>query len=428
MRRILGVGDGLAIVVGAVIGVGILRTPGLIAGYLSDPLLIISTWVLGGVVALLASLVFAELAAMYPEAGGKFVYAREAFGPVAGFVTGWAEIVITRGFSAASKAIVIGEYLILLTGWGEIRIWAAGVVLLFLTINLMGLRTGRIFQNTVTAIKVALILLIIAAGFWGGDGASWQISGTIAPTDGRLLGFALAYLAISFTYYGWDDFLKLAGEVKDPGRTLPRVLIFGAVSVAVLYLFINLAFLAALTPAEAAGSPLVAADAVATVLGDAGRRMITVAALVILVSSLNVQFMGLPRVAYGLARQGLAPRSFERLSKVGTPVTGLLVVSGLIFVMAMTRSFELLIQYLAFVAISVDAMVLLSLFRLRRIRPDVDRPFHAPGYPVLPALTLGVYATLFGIIAATQPELALGGTGLLATLAIAGWWWTRGSR
>ena len=362
---------------------------------------------------------------MYPEAGGKFYYTHEAFGPVAGFVTGWGEIIITRGFSAASKAIVIGEYLILLTGWGEIRPWAAGVVFLFLTINLMGLRTGRMVQNVVTAVKVGLIMVIIGAGFWGGDGASLQSSAGFAATDNRLLGFALAYLAISFTYYGWDDFLKLAGEVKEPGKTLPRVLIFGTVSVAMLYLLLNWAFLSAMTPAEAAGSPLVAADVVAKVFGDAGGRLITVAALIILVSSLNVQFMGLPRVAFGLAHRGLAPKQFARVSRHGTPVVGLLVVSALIFVMAMTRSFELLIQYLAFVAISIDATVLVGLFRLRRTRPDATRPFLTPGYPLLPLLTVALYVALFVIIAVTQPELALGGAALIALLAAGGWAWNR---
>jgi len=426
LQRILGVGDGLAIVVGAVIGVGILRTPGLIAGYLGNAPAIIMTWLVGGLVALLASLSFAELAAMYPEAGGKFSYAHEAFGPQAGFLTGWAEIVITRGFSAASKAIVIGEYLIQLTGWGQIRLWATGVVLSFLAVNVMGLRTGRAFQNAVTAVKVGLILVIIGAGFAGSAPAPAPTT-QIAPGSSPLLGFALAYLAVSFTYYGADDFLKLAGEVREPGRTLPRVLIFGAVSVTTLYLLINLAFLHALTPAQAAGSPLVAADAVATVFGDAGRRLITVAALVILVSSLNVQFMGLPRVAYGLATRGLAARAFTHISAKGTPVVGLLLVAGLIFAMAMTRSFELLIQYLAFVAISVDAMVLFGLFRLRKTRPSADRPFRTPWYPLLPAVTIALYVGLFVIITFTQPALALGGSGLLAILAGTAWAWTRRS-
>ncbi len=340
LKRILGVADGLAIVVGAVIGVGILRTPGLIAGYLGEPVPILLTWLFGGVVALLASLVFAELATMYPKAGGKFFYAKEAFGPLAGFVTGWGEILVTRGFSAASKAIVIGEYLILLTGWGEIRAWAAATVGVFLAINLMGLRTGRWVQNIVTMAKVGLILLIIGAGFWGGGAEPTTNAPTDTPQTGILLGFALAYLAVSFTYYGWDDFLKMAGEVEDPGSTLPKVLIRGAIAIAVLYLLVNLAFLVAMSPEQAAGSPLVAADVAATAFGEPGRRIITVAALVILVSSLNVQFMGLPRVAYGLSRAGLAPRSFSQLSEGGTPIVGLLVVTAIIFTMAMTRSFE----------------------------------------------------------------------------------------
>jgi APA family basic amino acid/polyamine antiporter len=422
LRRILNVQDGLAIVVGAVIGVGILRTPGLIAGYLGSPVPILLTWLLGGVVALLASLVFAELAAMFPEAGGKFYYANEAFGPTAGFVTGWAEIIVTRGFSAASKAIVIGEYLILLTGWGQVRAWAAGTVGVFLIINLLGLQTGRWFQNTVTLIKVGLILLIVGAGFFGNGSDTETARAAVAGGTG-LLGFALAYLAVSFTYYGWDDFLKLAGEVKEPGHTLPRVLILGAIAVAVLYLLVNLAFLSALSPAEVAGSPLVAADVAESAFGEPGRRLITVAALVILVSSLNVQFMGLPRVVYGLSRTGLAPMSFSRLTPGGTPIVGLLVVTGIIFVMAMTRSFERLIQYLAFVAITVDTMVLLAVFRLRRTHGQTTRPFATPGYPWLPIITVSLYVTLFGIIATQQTELAIGGAFMVILLALIAHFW-----
>ena len=426
LKRILGVGDGLAVGVGLVIGVGILRTPGLIAGYLGGPWLILLAWVVGGAMALLSAMVFAEMAAMYPEAGGKFAYARQAFGPIGGFVAGWSEVLVTRGgFPGASKAIVIGEYLILLTGWGAIRVWAAVVVLGFFLLHLLGLQAGRIFQNVVTTVKVILILVIIGAGLIGGTGASWEPAATISPERGLLLGLALAYLSISFTYYGWDDAIKMAEEVREPGRKLPRILILGTVGVAALYLALNIAFLSALSPAEMSGSPLVAADAVAVAFGESGRTFITVTALVVLISSLNVNFLGVPRVAYGLARRGLAPASFLRVSGGGTPLGGLFLITALVFLLAMTRSFEFLIQFMMFVAISVDAVILIALFRLRRMRPQETRPYRVPGYPWMPAVLVILYVTILVLVAVTQPKLALGGGALLAALLIAGMIWSR---
>jgi APA family basic amino acid/polyamine antiporter len=425
LKRILGVGDGLAVVVGLVIGVGILRTPGLIAGYIGDPVLILLAWTTGGVVALGSAMVFSEMAAMYPEAGGKFAYARHAFGPVGGFVAGWSEVIVTRGFSAASKAIVIGEYLSLLTGWTAIRTWAAAIILGFFLVHLMGLQVGRTFQNVVTAIKVMLIVVIIGVGLLLGTGASWEPGTTMTSERGLLLGFALAYLSISFTYYGWDDAVKLAEEIKQPEKKLPRILVFGAIGVAGLYLAINIAFLSALTIDQMAGSPLVAADAVAVAFGEAGRTFITVTALVILISSLNVNFLGVPRVAYGLAHKGLAPQSFLGVTRGGTPLGGLLLITGLVFILAMTRSFEFLIRFMMFVAIAIDAGILVALFRLRRTHPAQPRPFQVPGYPWMPAIMVLLYILILALVAATQPELALGGTSLILGLLLAGALWTK---
>ena len=431
LKRILGVWDGLAVGVGLVIGVGILRTPGLIAGYLGGPWLILLAWVAGGVIALLSAMVFSEMAAMYPEAGGKFAYAREAFGPLGGFVAGWSEVIVTRGgFPAASKAIVIGEYLILLTGWGAIRAWAAAAVLAYFLLHLLGLQAGRVFQNIATTAKVVLILVIIGAGLIGGAGASWEPGATIAPQRGLLLGFALAYLSVSFTYYGWDDAIKMAEEIREPGRTLPRILVLGAVAVAALYLAMNVAFLSALSPAQMSGSPLVAADAVAVAFGESGRSFITVTALIILISSLNVNFLSVPRVVYGLARRGLAPAGLVRVSGGGTPLGGLFLITALIFLLAMTRSFEFLIQFMMFVAISVDAMVLIALFRLRALRPREARSYRVPGYPWMPVVVVVLHLMILVLVAVTQPKLALGASALLAATLTAGVIWskTRASR
>jgi len=428
LGRVLRVREGLAVTVGIVIGAGILRTPGLIAGYLGDAWLILGVWVLGGVLAALSTIVLAEMAAALPEAGGKYVYAREAYGRVAGFVTGWSELFVTRGFSGAAKAVVIAEYLVLLTGRGSVRLLASAVVLGFAVLHLGGLRVGTTFQNVTTLLKVLVIVGIAAAGIAAGDGAGFaaEPAGISAGSaGGALLAFALAYQSVSFAYYGWEDAAKMAEETRDPARALPRILIGGAAAVAALYLLINVAFLFALTPAEMAGSELVAQDATASVFGDAAGTVVLLASLLILISSANVNFMGLPRVAFGLARNGLAPRIFTRVSASGTPVPGLVMVSAIILALALTGTFEFLIRFMMLVALTVDTMVLSAVFRLRRVQPDLVRPFRVPGWPWLPALTLLLYVLLLAIIVGTQPELAVGAGAMLGSLVLAGWWTSR---
>ena len=422
LARSLRLGDGLAVTVGIVIGAGILRTPGLIAGYLADPWIILGVWILGGVVAALSTLVLSEMAAALPHAGGKYVYAREAWGPVMGFTAGWSELLVTRGFSGAAKAVVIAEYLVLLTGRGSIRLLAGGVILAFAILHFMGLRAGTLFQNVTTAIKVLVILGIAAAGLAAGDPSSFtEASGSIAGVSPTLLGFALAYQAVAFAYYGWEDASKMSEEMKEPGRTLPRVLLGGVAAVAVLYLLINVAFLFALSPAEMAGSELVAKDAIAEVFGGAAGKVVLVASLLILVSSANVNFLGLPRVAFGLARDGLAPKAFSKVNARGTPAHALTFISLVILALALTGALEFLINFMMLVAISVDTMVLLGYFRLRALRPDLERPFRVPGHPWIPALTVVLYVAILAILVGTQPELALGGALMIGGLVLTGW-------
>ena len=426
MKRVLRVRDGLSITVGIIIGAGILRTPGLIAEYLGNGWLILAVWVLGGIVAGLSTLVLAEMAAALPEAGGKYVYAREAFGPVAGFVAGWSELLVSRAFSGAIKAVAIAEYLIILTGSGSVRILATGVVVGYVILHMGGLKVGTAFQNVTTVIKVVVLAAIAAAGIAAGDGSGLIAGPTVAHAS--LLGFALAYQSVAFAYYGWEDAAKMAEEVRDPGRSLPRILIGGAAAVAVLYLLVNTAYLAALTPDEMAGSELVARDAVQGVFGDTAATFVVIASLLILISSCNVNFLGMPRVAFALARAGLAPKVFRYVSPRGTPVAGLLLIGVVILVLASTGALEFLIQFMMLVAISVDLMVLSAFFRLRKLRPELERPMKLPGGRWTAGVTIVLYLLILGIIVGTQPWLAVGGVVILGGLAVAGTVTARHSR
>lgn len=421
LLRILRVRDGLAVTVGIVIGVGILRTPGLIAQYLGNPLAMLGVWLFGGIVVVLSTLVLAEMAAALPEAGGKYVYAREAYGPQIGFVVGWSELLVTRAFSGGAKAVVIAEYVVLLLGRGSVPILAGTVILAFFLLHTGGLRAGRNFQNFSTLAKILLLLAVGTAGVLGGDGSGFLTALEVSPEYAGLLGLALAYQAVSFTYYGWEEPAKLAEETENPGRSMPRILVGGAVAVAALYLLINLAFLSALTPAEMAGSPLVAADALHATLGGAAGTFVTVASLIILLSSLNVQFLGMPRVALALAREGMAPGRFTRVGAKGTPQPALAFITIILLGLAVTGAFEFLLRFMMTVAFAVDLVVLGGLFRLRRLRPDLKRPLEVPLYPWLPAATLVLYLLVLVSIVWTQPGLGLGAGIMLGSLWVAGW-------
>jgi APA family basic amino acid/polyamine antiporter len=417
LHRIIRVRDGLAVSVGIVIGAGILRTPGLIASYLGDAWLILGVWLLGGIIAGLSTLLLAEMAAAIPSAGGKYVYAREAWGPTAGFVAGWA---VSRGFSGAAKAVVIATYTVELAGRGNIAVIGGVIVLFFALLHLGGLRVGTKFQNITTVLKLLVLAGIAAAGIATGSPRGFSQPLAVAPEYAGLLGFALAYQAVAFAYYGWEDASKMAEEVRDPGRALPRILIGGSTIVAVTYLLMNVSFIAALPPAEMAGSTLVARDAIAGVFGGSAGTIVTICSLVILLSSLNVNFLATPRVAFALSRDRLAPGWFSKVNPRGTPVVAMLFMAAVILGLAVTGAFERLIAFMMLVAITVDLMVLMGFFRLRRLQPGLHRPLRVPGYPWIPALTVALYILVLATIIGTQPRLAIGGGLMLGALVIAG--------
>jgi basic amino acid/polyamine antiporter, APA family len=414
--------EGLAVLVGSLIGMGILRTPGVIAGYLGSPWLIIAIWLAGGVVSALGALLYAELATSFPRAGGKYVFAREAFGPVAGFVTGWNELAVAKGCSGAAKAVVIAEYVVFLTGNGSVRLIAIGLILAFAALNLAGLRVGTIFQNITTLFKAMLLAGIAAAAFWGARGGprGFASGAELTPESGLLLGLAVSYQLVAFTYYGWDDVGKMAEEIKDPGRAIPRILLIGCALVTMLYMLIIVAYLTVLTPAEMAASPMPAQAAIGGVFGDTAATIIVLAGIFIILNTTNVNFLVMPRVAFALARDGLAPVSFTRVSSKGTPVPALLFATVIMLALTVTGAFETLIRFYMLVVIALDLLVFIGLFRLRRLRPDLHRPFKVPLYPWLPLVTIALYAIIIAVLVIPQPRIALASGLTLMTLIVAG--------
>jgi APA family basic amino acid/polyamine antiporter len=404
LKRSLRLWDGLAMVVGIMVGAGIFRTPGIVAAQLGRPWLTFVAWIAGGALAFLGALLFAELATRLPRAGGKYVYARAAFGPRAAFVVGWVEALGIYAAAIAAIGVAAGEFLVRLTGWPAAAApWAGvGFVALFTVINLVGVASGRWVQNLVTAAKVVALGGVVVIALAHGTGSGWHGVLPGAPRGAAVWGaLAVAFQSVIWTYYGYVDAAKIAEEVVDPGRTLPRVFVGGIALAAVLYLLLNAAFFNVLPLERVAASNLVAADAAIAIFGARGGTVIAGLALIVVLASLNGNVFVTPRVLFGMAREGLAPATLTRVNRGGTPWVAMLAVGAVALGLAATGTFGDLLSLAIVLILVIDGFVVSALFRLRARASEA--PFRVPFFPALPVLFLLVYAALFVGTAVAQP-------------------------
>ncbi|HWO18969.1 MAG TPA: amino acid permease [Kofleriaceae bacterium] len=423
LRRSLRLPDGLAMIVGLMIGSGIFRTPGVIAAELGRPWLTFVAWSLGGVIALAGALIFAELGTRHPRAGGKYVYVREAFGPRAGFAVGVVEI---GCYAAAGAAITVvaGEYASQLAGWPASAIPIAGVtaLVLFTAINLVGVAAGRLVQNVVTAAKVTAFVGVVALAFAGGGGAGWGAALPAAPSGGAaFIALAVAFQAVIWTYYGYPDAGKVAEEVVDPQRTLPRIFIGSIAVTAALYLLLNAAFVHVLPFETLASSRLPAHDVAVALLGARGGVVIEALALLVVLASINGNLFVTPRVVFAIARDGLAPAALARVNRGGSPWAAVLLVGVAVLGLALSGTFEQLLGIAVTLLLLTDGATALALVRLRRREPAAA--FSVPLYPLVVVGFVAVYAALLvtAAVAAPVPALVSGGVLVAAALISAVW-------
>ena len=406
LKKSLRLVDGLAMVVGITVGSGIFRTPGLVAARLGRPGLTFVAWILGAGLALLGALCFAELTTRLPRAGGKYVYIREAFGRRGAFVVGVMESLAINGAAIAAIGVAAGEFLIRLAGWSPALAQAvgAGFVALFTAINLLGVQSGRWVQNVVTSAKILALGGVVVIAFARGTGAGWHGALAEAPHGWAVWGaLAAASPAVIWTYYGYPDLAKIAEEVVDPGRTLPRLFLGGLAIVATLYLLLNAAFLQVLPIEQIAASKLVAADVATAILGASGGAVVAALALLVVLASLNGNVFVTPRVLFGLARDRLAPARLAEVNAGGTPWVAMLLVGAVAIALATTGTFEWLIGLAIVWILVIDGWAVLALFRLRRREPIA--PFRVPLYPWVPLALFAVYGALFVGTAVAQPML-----------------------
>jgi basic amino acid/polyamine antiporter, APA family len=413
--RILGLGFGLAVIVGSTLGIGILRTPGLVAGQLPNASAILAVWMIGGLYTLVGAACTAELGTMLPQAGGYYVYARRAFGDAIGFGVGWSDW-ITYCAVLGYVSITIGDFTPLLIPAlrGQERSIAIFSLTTLSALQLAGLRVSSRFQEVATAVKCAAFLIVVAGAILlapAGRGPS-----DVALPAASFVGLIIALQSVVITYGGWQSALYFAEEDRNPDKNLPRSMIGGVVAVIAVYMLVNVALLMVLPLGTLAQSTLPAADAAQIVLGERGRIVITVLSIVSLPPMLNAILMIGTRILFAMGRDRLLWSGAASVTARGTPAAAMLATTAVALVLIATGTFQKLVAIVAFYLAANYVVCCLALFVLRRREPNLERPFRAWGYPWSAALMLAGAAAFLAGAAAGDPANAAGA----AALVIAG--------
>ncbi len=396
LKKVLGAGFGIAVMVGGTIGVGILRTPGTIAGMLDNYWLILACWAFGGVYVLLGAGSFAEMATMLPKAGGPYNYVKRAFGDYAGFLSGWFDYIL-NAIAPAYFCIVIGEYMALLfpSLKGNETIMALGFLMIFFFYHLGGVKNGSIAQQVTSVLKVLFFTALIVSCFViKVDRNAFAQTSTLFE-GGILIGFLKSIQLVMGAYNGWWSNSFFAEEDENPAKNIPKSLFTGGILVMAIYVILNVAFMHVLPVSALANSPLVASEVTRVVFGDSGATFVTVIAIVSLVSILNAYMMIPPRILFGLSRDGFFIQQGTAVNKGGTPVIALILSGVISFVLIIAGSFQQLFSLASFMSIVVMGLSFAAHIKLRKSEPELARPYRAWGYPWTTILVLIITLGLF---------------------------------
>ncbi len=431
------------LVIGGIIGSGIFLTTGIMAAALPSPALIVGAWAAGGLFALAGALTYAELAAMYPRAGGVYVYLSETFGSLPAFLYGWAMLLVALSGGVAAVAVGFSDYLsyffpqlsharVLMTvPIGSIA-WtlSAGQVVAVLSIlflggvNYLGVRSGAGANAVLTIAKMAgLVLLPIFALMSARVAPEWM---PIVPVTlpSPLTGFGLAMIAVLWAYDGFYFLTYSAGEVRDPTRNLPRALTYGLLTVLVLYLTVNIAYLVALPMHELAGTSRVAERAATALVGPSGATIVSLTVVMSTLGANAAAILGASRLLYAMAADGLFFRAaasvHPRYRSPHIAILGLTIWASLL---ALTGTYQQLFTYVVFISVLFSLFGGLTLFRLRKTHPGAARPYRVWGYPVVPGLFVLGSALVVANTLRERPFESLTGLGLLvAGLPVYAYW------
>ncbi len=414
LPRKLGLLDSLSIVIGMVIGGGIFLIPNLIARDLHSATAIFGVWIFAGVISFFGSLACAELGTAYPETGGQYVFLREAFGPMIGFLCGWSMFTVARTAQVAWLAVTLTLYLSYFFPLSPLAAKCLGLVAIavFTAINYRGVSAGAFVQKLFTLAKVIGILLILGgAFFWSGKAAaSPHVSGAFS-----LSSFGAAMIATFLAYDGWVQLSFVAGEIRNPQRNVLLALALGLASCIAIYLLANLAYLHVISIPEIAVSDHVGATLAERVLGPAGGTLVSIVILLSIIGTLNGCFLTSPRVYFAQARDGLFFRKFGDVhATYQTPAVAIVAQGVWAAVLLLSGSYETLVDYAMFGIWLFYALMIAGVIALRRKHPEVHRPYKMWGYPVTPVLFVAVTVWFLMNMLITRPVPSF--AGLLLTL------------
>lgn len=417
-----------SVILANIIGTGVFLKARVMTCNVGSPEMVLTVWLVAGLLTMAGALVYAELGAMLPRSGGEFHFIGAAFGRRWAFLYGWTKTV-GQGASVAAAAIILVVFLNDLTGGAlppvAIQLLPFLVIAVATAINFGSVRSGGVAATILTTIKIALVLLVglgaflLADGSWGNfsmGGAAGSCDGVPDSAKLGLQGFGAAMLGALWGYNGWAVIAAIGGEVNNPGRTLPRALIGGTVVVIALYLLINAAYFYVLTPLEVASVPessSVANEAASRFFGPRIATIMSAGLIISAYGTLHTTMLTGARVPFALARAGLLPSSIAWISGQGVPIVAVLVIGVWSIVLAATGTFDILTDMYIFVLSVFFAMSAAALFVLRRRMPNANRPYHVWGYPFVPALFLLVTVYLLINTLLATPLRAFGGIVLI---------------
>jgi APA family basic amino acid/polyamine antiporter len=429
--RRIGPFSGTMMVVGGIIGSGIFLNPSIVAQRVGTGPLTMVVWGIGAVVAILGAFIFAELGARYPEAGGGYVYLRDAFGPLPAFLYGWALLVAIASGATAAVAVTFASYAAPLLGLGEAaRIpLAAAVIVILAIVNVVGVEPGTVTQNVFTILKLAAIAALVASGLGSATLAraiAPSVTAVVQRSTGTLaVALGTALVPVLFAYGGWQQTNFVAGEMIEPRRNLPRALVWGVLVVAAVYLAVNFTYLRTLGVAGLAASTAPAADAMALRFGPVGRTLIAVGIAVSTFGFLDIVILVTPRVYQAMARDGLFFRRLAVLHpRFRTPVAAIALQAAWAIALLLTGTYGELLDYVTFADWIFFGATAATLVVYRRRDPDGgESGFRAPFYPWSVGLFVLAAAYVIAGAVVSSPRNALHGVVLLAIGALAYAWW-----
>lgn len=427
LKRVLGPFDATMVVVGGIIGTGIFVNPYIVARGLDSTPLVLGAWIVGGVVAIAGALAYAELGQQQPEAGGPYVYLRDAWHPIAGFLYGWALLLMIETGAMAAVALNFARYALRLvdqeeTGVAVVLVAAAAIVLLTI-INYIGVRPGAHVVNASVVLKLAALVVLIGFAWWGGSVApNWWSESRPDDTPSGLLAFGAALIPILFTYGGWQKANTIAEELRDPQRDMPRSLIIGTLIVVAIYVLANIAYLRTLGLVGLAATETPAASVAGLWMGGNGARFMSATIAISTFGFLNLSILAAPRVYFAMARDGAFFPALAKLHpRFQTPGLAILLQSGWALILLFSGTYEDLLNTVVFADFVFFGLTVAGLFRLRR-RFAARVGFRTPGFPWLPAGFVAVCVIVVLSVIRTAPVRSVMGMGLFA-LGVPVYYW-----